>query len=98
MSTDRETKLPELVKEAVAARHDFANTEKLELSDRLVGSMNNETQIDAEFSSVKSEFKMRIEKAALETQSLATKLRDGFEMRPTLARILFNTPSPGRKT
>ncbi len=26
------------------------------------------------------------------------KMRDGFEMRPTVARILFNTPHIGRKT
>lgn len=99
MSHTEETPKPaEIVRETVSARHDFSDAEKLKLSDNLVQSMNVQAQIDDEFSSVKAEFKCRIEKAKLETDSLAQRLRDGFEMRPTLAQIQFNTPTPGSKT
>lgn len=99
MSQTEDTQKPaEIVRETVSARHDFSDAEKLKLSEQLVQSMNVQTQIDDEFSSVKAEFKCRIEKSKLETDSLAQRLRDGFEMRPTIARILFNVPTKGRKT
>jgi hypothetical protein len=97
-SNPTETKPAEIVKETIQAPHKFSTDEKLTLSERLVQSMQTQEQIQAEFDSCKAEFKGRIEKQQLETDSIAQKLRDGFEMRPTLSRVLFNTPHIGRKT
>ncbi len=90
--------LPEIVRETIQAQHKFSIDETLKLKDDLLAAIRNETQIEAELASVKAEFKSRTEKAQLEKDSILRRLTDGFEMRPTRAVILFNTPEHGRKT
>lgn len=96
--TETNDKKPDIVRESIQAPHEFNVEETLKLKDDLLAAIRNEAQIDAEFASVKSEFKSRTEKAILEKDSILRKLTDGFEMRATRAVVLFNQPEHGRKT
>lgn len=88
---------PEIVRDTIQAPYRFNDDEKLALSDRLVEALRNRDQIDRELESCKEEFKARTKKAELEVDNLRGKLGNGFEMRPTLAIVNFNTPTQGRK-
>ncbi len=88
----------EIVRETIQARYTYTPLEAVEVSKKLTASMAELKRIDAEFDSIKAQFKSR--KAVCE-DAIAKFERfvdDGFEMRPTLAQVLFNTPEPGRKT
>lgn len=97
MPDQQTTSIPEVVRETISAPYTFTEAEQLELGNRLVQSLVAQDQIQRELDSVKQEFKARTEKAALETNVIRRKLGDGYEMRPTLARVIFNSPSQGRK-
>lgn len=82
----------------ITARYVFTQDERNDLADQLTAAMLNEEQIESELSSVKADFKGRIERASSERTTLAQKLRDKFEMRDTLAVVIFDAPVPGRKS
>jgi hypothetical protein len=101
MSTNETTetpKAPEIVRETIQAEYRFTTEEQIALGQHLTRAHRNIEQIDAQFSSVKQEFKGRITNAELERDGILRKLEDGYEMRSTVAVVLYNTPTPGRKT
>lgn len=82
----------------ITARYNFNQSERNELTDKLTAAMQQKEQIDAEFASVKADFKSRLTRVEEEIGTNARLLRDKFEMRETLCLVVLDHPSPGRKS
>lgn len=84
--------------ERVLAKHTFTSEELVDLGRAAGRSQIEVGSLDAQLSSIKSDYKGRIEGAEMRRDSAFDKLRDGFEMREVEGIIVFNRPKKGQKT
>jgi len=82
----------------ILARYNFSDAEIRQIALKMAGSASEYTSTEAEFASVKADFKAKLERIELDRDTLTQKIRDGFEMRPVQAVVWYNHPTPGRKT
>ncbi len=82
----------------ITARYNFNQSERNELTDKLTAAMQQKEQIDAEFASVKADFKSRLTRVEEEIGTHARLLRDKFEMRETFCLVVLDHPTHGRKS
>lgn len=74
-------------------RHDFTDIEKLQFGKDLGNAISAARAVDAEFNTVKAQFKLRTEEAKAKIDSLGTKLQSGFELREKRCRVVFDAPN-----
>jgi hypothetical protein len=84
--------------ETIQAQHLFTGEEQQTLAKSLVARMQEYSQSEAELDSIKQDYKAKLTRIETDRDTIAQKIRDGFEMRPCDAIVLFNTPSNGRKS
>lgn len=82
----------------ILARYNFSDAEVRQIALKMAASASEYSSTEAEFASVKLDFKSKLERLELDRDTLTQKIRDGFEMRNTPAQVMFNTPSAGRKS
>lgn len=82
----------------IDARHTFTDAEMSQLGIHASRSHRDFERTEEEFKSAKKDWQGKLDRIALDRDGVLRKLGDGFEMRPTLATVSFNDPSPGRKT
>jgi hypothetical protein len=82
----------------VQAKYTFTPTELVELG-RCAGShQRHRDELDSQLSSIKSDYKGKIESAESLRDVAFRKLNDGYEMREVEAVIEFNEPKKSQKT
>jgi len=74
-------------------RHDFTVHEKLQFGKDLGNAISAARAVDAEFNTVKAQFKLRTEEAKAKIDSLGTKLQSGFELREKRCRVVYDAPN-----
>lgn len=84
--------------ETVQAQHPFSAEEQQQLAKSLVARMQELCTTENELDSIKQDYKAKLTRIETDRDNIAQKIRDGFEMRPCEAIVLFDTPSKGRKT
>lgn len=82
----------------ILTQHDFTDAEIRQIAVKMAGVASEYTRTEAQFASVKADFKSKLERLELDRDDLTDKIRNGFEMRATLAYVFYNDPAPGRKT
>jgi hypothetical protein len=76
-----------VVKKSV--KHTFVAEERAAMTEEMLVAMANGENLDAEFSSVKSNYKAKIEEAAARVSSISTSLRNGFEFRDKPCVVIY---------
>lgn len=82
----------------IQAEHKFGDTEMAALGRQMASKCQDRQRLEDQLASIKKDFGAKIQSVELEVDLAAQKLRDGFEMRNTPAYVIFNSPTPGRKS
>lgn len=84
--------------ERVQAKHTFTIDELVELGRTAGREQGEATGLEAALSSIKADYKSKIEGAEMRRDSAFRKQADGFEMCEVDGIIVYNTPKKGEKT
>jgi hypothetical protein len=79
-------------------RHTFSQEELAALGPEAGEARRQLSVVEAEFDSLKKDYKVRIESRESRLDQMLMKLRDGFEMRETLCFWAYDTPVTGTKS
>lgn len=79
--------------EAKFVRHEFTDPEKIQFGKDLGNAISAARAVEAEFNTVKAQFKLKTEEAKARIDSLGTKLQSGFEMREKRCRVVYDAPN-----
>jgi hypothetical protein len=79
-------------------RHTFSQEELAALGPEAGEARRQLSVVEAEFDSLKKDYKVRIETRESRLDQMLMKLRDGFEMRETLCFWAYDTPVTGTKS
>jgi hypothetical protein len=79
-------------------RHTFSQEELAALGPEAGEARRQLSVVEAEFDSLKKDYKVRIESRESRLDQMLMKLRDGFEMRETLCFWAYDTPVAGTKS
>jgi hypothetical protein len=77
--------MEEIIKKKV--RHTFTAEERTGLSQDLLGALSDRTNAEAEFDSIKAQYKAKVTAAEARVESVAATLRTGWEFREKLCKV-----------
>lgn len=84
--------MPEITPHRIEVRqvkHSFTQDERNTIASDLARAIGEKSDLEAEFASVKSGYKARMDAAEATTQSLSTSIRNGFDHRPERCVVVF---------
>lgn len=76
--------------EKITIKHELTDDERKEYSSKIAELVQDASDLDAQKKAVAADFKAQIEAKTLELESIARKIRDGFEMRPELCDVIYD--------
>lgn len=77
--------MEEIIKKKV--RHTFTGEERTALSQDLLGALSDRTNAEAEFDSIKAQYKAKVTAAEAKVESVAATLRTGWEFREKMCKV-----------
>lgn len=85
----KEQKLPEF-SERIELRHNFSETERAEFGKQLSHKLEEKQLLTEQMKSSAKSWKSKIDAVQVDINALSQKGRDGYEMRPTECRVVFD--------
>lgn len=82
--------------ETINTKHDFSDSEKLDLGSSLTEAMQEANELADQLKTIQADYRSRIQSSKAKIAELSNKLRTGYDMRPTRCRVVFNGKT-GRK-